>query len=75
MGVFVGEVASPQQLARFQREAEILARLHHPNVVQIHEVGDLEGMPFFCMEYMEGGSLAEKVNGRPQPPQAPQPGG
>ena len=62
--------ASPQQLARFQREAEILARLHHPNIVQIHEGGDLEGMPFFCMEYLEGGSLAEQVKGQPQPPQA-----
>jgi eukaryotic-like serine/threonine-protein kinase len=68
--VLASRYASPQQLARFQREAEILARLHHPNVVQIHEVGDLEGMPFFCMEYLEGGSLAGKVNGQPQPPQA-----
>src|SRR5262249_7637638 len=68
--VLASPYASPQHRARFQREAEILARLRHPNVVQIHEVGEQEGVPFFCMEYMEGGSLAEKVNGRPQPPQA-----
>jgi WD40 repeat protein/predicted Ser/Thr protein kinase len=68
--ILVSRCATPEQMDRFQGEAEILARLPHPNVVQIHEVGDLEGLPFFCMEYLEGGSLAEKVNGQPQPPQA-----
>src|SRR5262245_21315446 len=68
--VLASPYASPQHRVRFQREAEILARLHHPNVVQIHEVGEQDGVPFFCMEYMEGGSLAAKVHGRPQPPQA-----
>jgi WD40 repeat protein/tRNA A-37 threonylcarbamoyl transferase component Bud32 len=68
--VLAGRYASPKQLARFQRETEILARLNHPNVVQIYEVGELDGMPFFCMEYMDGGSLAVKVKGQPQQPEA-----
>jgi predicted Ser/Thr protein kinase len=68
--VLAGSYASPKQLARFQRETEILARLNHPNIVQIYEVGELDGMPFFCMEYMDGGSLAAKIKGQPQQPEA-----
>jgi tetratricopeptide (TPR) repeat protein/tRNA A-37 threonylcarbamoyl transferase component Bud32 len=52
---------------RFQREAEAVAGLQHPNIVQIHEVNDLDGRMYFTMEYVEGGTLAEKLNGTPQP--------
>jgi formylglycine-generating enzyme required for sulfatase activity len=41
--------------------------MQHPNIVQIHEVGSHNGQPFFAMEYVEGGSLAEKLNGTPLP--------
>src|SRR5262245_13005441 len=45
-----GAYAGPQERERFQREAEAVARLRHPNVVQIHDVGDSDGRPYFTME-------------------------
>jgi WD40 repeat protein/tRNA A-37 threonylcarbamoyl transferase component Bud32 len=62
-----GPVA-PEQLARFRTEAESLARLQHPNVIQIHEVGDFEGRPYLVMEYVAGPTLARDLNHTPQPP-------
>jgi serine/threonine-protein kinase len=62
-----GAYASRRERERFQREAEAVARLRHPNVVQIHDVGDAGGQPFFTMEFLEGGSLAQKLAGAPQP--------
>ena len=56
------------QLARFHIEAKAVARLQHPNIVQIHEVGEHEGMPYFSLEFVAGGSLAEVIGGKPQPP-------
>jgi eukaryotic-like serine/threonine-protein kinase len=52
-----------ETLARFRREAEAVARLNHPNIVKIHEVGDLEGQPYLALEYVEGGSLSSKLTG------------
>ncbi|HEV3023205.1 MAG TPA: protein kinase, partial [Pirellulales bacterium] len=65
--VLAGAYASPQERERFQREAQAAAALRHPNVVQIHDVGDSDGRPYFTMELVEGGSLAEKLAGKPQP--------
>src|SRR5207302_1230489 len=45
-----------------------VARLQHANVVQIHEVGGVDGVPFLAMEYVDGGSLAQRLDGTPQPP-------
>jgi hypothetical protein len=59
--------ASSQALARFRREAEVIARLEHPNVVQIHEVGEHQGRPYFSLEFCAGGSLAAKTDGTPWP--------
>jgi hypothetical protein len=58
--------ATAEQLARFRIEAEALARLQHPNVVPIYDVGEFEGHPYFTMEYVAGPSLAALLDGRPQ---------
>jgi hypothetical protein len=64
--VHVGASASPQILARFQVEAEAVARLQHPHIVQIHEVGQHAGSPFLVLELVEGRSLARWLDGTPQ---------
>jgi hypothetical protein len=58
----------PAEQARFRAEAEAVARLQHPNIVQIHEIGEADGRPFIALEYIAGGSLAERLAGRPLPP-------
>jgi serine/threonine-protein kinase len=62
-----GEYAEPRERARFQREAEAVAALRHPNVVQVYDVGEVDGRPYFTMEYVEGGSLLQKLAGTPLP--------
>jgi serine/threonine protein kinase/WD40 repeat protein len=61
---------SREELARFRVEAESLAQLHHPNIVQIYEIGEHEGLPYFAMEYVEGPSLARTIGGVGQSPPA-----
>ena len=65
--LLAGAYAGPTELARFQREAEAVAGLCHANIVQIYEVGDHEGRPYFTMEFVDGGSLAQKLGATPQP--------
>jgi serine/threonine protein kinase/predicted Zn-dependent protease len=62
--------AGARPLARFRREAEALGRLRHPNIIQVYEVGEYEGAPFFSLELVTGGSLDRKLQGVPQPPAA-----
>ena len=65
--LIAGAYAGPAERARFQREAEVVASLHHPNIVAVHDVGEHEGCPYFTMELLEGGSLAQALAGTPQP--------
>ncbi len=55
-------------LARFRSEAEVIARLQHPNIIQVHEVGTCAAGPYLVMELAAGGNLAARLAGVPQPP-------
>jgi WD40 repeat protein/serine/threonine protein kinase len=63
-----GAHAEADQLARFRAEAEAVARVQHPSIVQIYEVGEHEGLPFLSLELVDGHSLAERLGGTPQSP-------
>jgi tetratricopeptide (TPR) repeat protein/tRNA A-37 threonylcarbamoyl transferase component Bud32 len=63
-----GAQAHPEELARFTREAESIARLQHPNIVQIHDVGEYQGMPFLSLEFCAGGSLDTRLKASPLNP-------
>jgi WD40 repeat protein len=66
--ILAGAHASPEQRGRFLSEAHAVARLQHPNVVQIYDIGEHDGCPFFALEFIGGGSLAQKLDGTPLPP-------
>jgi eukaryotic-like serine/threonine-protein kinase len=67
--ILTGEHAGVQERARFRAEAEAVARLGHPNVVQVYEVGEHQGHPYLALEFVEGGGLDRKLAGSPQPAQ------
>ncbi len=66
--ILAGGHAGAADLARFKTEAEAVARLQHPNIVQIFEVGEHGGLPFLSLEFCGGGSLDKKLAGTPLPP-------
>jgi serine/threonine-protein kinase len=63
--ILAGEHASAEQTARFLAEARAVARLQHPNIVQIHDIGEHNGLPYFSLEYVDGGNLAARLKGSP----------
>ncbi len=65
--ILAGGHAGRDELTRFRSEAEAIARLNHPNIVQIHDIGESGGLPYFSLEFVEGGSLHHKLNGTPLP--------
>jgi WD40 repeat protein/serine/threonine protein kinase len=71
-----GAYAGPSMLRRFKTEAEAVAQLHHPNIVQVYDSGEWRGegmsaaVPYFSLEFVEGGSLDKQLRGNPQPPRA-----
>ena len=62
-----GAFANPHELSRFTREAQAVGSLRHANIVQVYDIGEFDRKPYFTMELMEGGSLARKLVGAPQP--------
>lgn len=60
-------LADPERLARFEREAKVLASLSHPNIAGIHEIGQDEGTRFLVMELVPGENLAERLTRGPLP--------
>jgi tRNA A-37 threonylcarbamoyl transferase component Bud32/tetratricopeptide (TPR) repeat protein len=62
-----GEFAEAEGRARFRTESEVIARLAHPNIVQVYEVGEHEGRAYFSMEYVAGESLADLCRGQTIP--------
>lgn len=64
--VLAGAHAGSEEIKRFRSEAEVLARLQHPNLVQIYGFGEQEGKPYFALEFVDGGDLETKIDGKPQ---------
>jgi WD40 repeat protein/serine/threonine protein kinase len=64
--LLAGPHARPEDLVRFRTEAEAIARVQHPNIIQIHEIGTHAGLPYFSLEFVEGCNLATYIGGRAQ---------
>jgi serine/threonine protein kinase len=65
--VLDGAHAGPKELDRFRAEAAVIARLQHSNIVQVYDVGEAAGRPYFALEFVAGGCLAQHLDGTPQP--------
>ena len=74
--ILSGELAGAEEVARFLTEAEAVARVKHPNIVQVYEIGEHRAaasgtpLPFISLEFVGGGSLADRLDGTPRPPKA-----
>ena len=68
--ILAGGRATQTQLARFRGEALAVAKLDHPNIVRVYDIGEHEGAPFFAMEYVDGDALDKKLDHKPMEPPA-----
>ncbi|HVS37047.1 MAG TPA: serine/threonine-protein kinase, partial [Gemmataceae bacterium] len=66
--ILSGEHARQEDQDRFRFEAEAVARLQHPNIIQIHEIGECAGRPYIALEFVEGGTLAQRLKAGPLAP-------
>ena len=62
-----GGGARPEDLARFETEAKAVAAIEHNNIIKIFDIGEQDGLPYFSLEYLPGGSLSQRIGGKPQP--------
>ena len=67
--ILAGGHAGADQLARFHAEAKSVAKLQHANIVQVYDVGEQDGLPYFSLEYVDGQPLDKMLDGKPQPAQ------
>jgi WD40 repeat protein len=68
--ILAGVQAGSRERARFRTEAEAVARLQHPHIVQVYEISERDGLLCLALEFLDGGSLAQQIAGAPQPPRA-----
>jgi serine/threonine-protein kinase len=68
--ILAGHHAGPGAVSRFVREGQAVARLDHPNVVRVHDLGEHNGLPYLAMELVEGGSLQKPLSGGPLDPRS-----
>src|SRR5262249_18426851 len=66
--ILQGGLAGPEERVGFLAEAEVIAAIRHPGIVQVYDFGTHQGLPFFSMEFCPGGSLAQRLAGTPLPP-------
>jgi len=66
--ILAGKHAGTSRQSRFRQEAEAVAKLHHPNIVQIYETGEHDGLPYIALEFVAGSTLATRIHGVPQSP-------
>jgi serine/threonine-protein kinase len=64
--ILTGVHAGSEQLARFRAEAQVVARLQHPQIVNIYDVGEHQGLPYLALEYVDGGNLAQLLEDSPR---------
>src|SRR5471032_1209541 len=62
------DASNGELLARFRSEAHVVASLRHPQIVQVYDYGEHDGLPYIAMELIEGGSLADRLGGTPWAP-------
>src|SRR5262249_23700764 len=65
--ILAGAHAGEPHLRRFRAEAQALARVQHPAVIQVFDVGEADGKPYYALEFCPGGSLAGVLRDRPLP--------
>src|SRR5262249_22790454 len=66
--ILAGGHAGPEERVRFLSEAEAIAKVRHPGIVQVYDFGTHDGLPYFSLELCEGGSLADRLRDGPLPP-------
>ncbi|HEX3150825.1 MAG TPA: protein kinase [Gemmataceae bacterium] len=66
--IISGALAGENEMARFRKEAQAVAQLKHPNIVQVFGLGEHDNRPYYVLEYIRGGSLSRYLRGTSQPP-------